>query len=408
MIENPRPERTRLSVIGAGGFAGFVCEALKRVPEIEIVAVADVDAARALSLAARLDVPAVDLSTVFADPTTDAVLIATPPSTHARLALDAIAADKDVFCEKPLGVTPEEADAVRDAAARNNRVVVVDHVLRYNPLLRAVRRLQDTMEWHPVRFLFENDAADESLPLTHWFWDESLSGGIFVEHGVHFFDAATMFIDEPATHVVATSARRTGWPSPDIVTATLSHGDCLATHTHSFTHAHRAERQLMRIDYGCAEVNVRGWIPVEASVDIFTDDVGLDRLLGAVYQPGFLGPDCRSYSPTVELRLDHHPAPAEACGRGVRFPASHHVLLTLSLGGEPAKSAVYAAGVADAARDLHTCRVDPRQQPRSGPGTAAGAVRTACAASESDRTGSRIQIVPGPPAQQVVTPERTR
>ena len=36
----------------------------------------------------------------------------------------------------------------------------------------------------------------------------------------------------------------------------------MATHTHSFTHAHRAERQLMRLDYGFAEARVTGWIPV--------------------------------------------------------------------------------------------------------------------------------------------------
>ena len=394
MTIDPQPELTRLAVVGAGGFAHFVCEALGQVPEIEVVAVADVDTERARSLAISLNVPAASVSEVLADPTVDAVLIATPPSTHARRAVDAMAADKDVFCEKPLGVTPEEADAVRDAAARNNRVVVVDHVLRYNPLLRGVRRLQDVLQWRPIRFLFENDAADESLPATHWFWDVSQSGGIFVEHGVHFFDAATLFIDEPATHVVATSTRREGWPSPDIVTATLTHGDCLATHTHSFTHAHRAERQLMRIDYGCAEANVRGWIPVDATIDMFTDDNGLERVLAMVHHNSFLEADQRShYAPTVELRLDEHAAPAEARGRSATFPASHHLRLTLSLGGEQAKPAVYAASVADAARDLHTCRANPRQQPRSGPGTAATAVRTAYAASESDRTGLRVEIV---------------
>lgn len=409
MTTHPPSEPTRLAVIGAGGFAGFVCESLEQVPDIEIVAVADVDAERARSMATGLAVSAATPVEVLADPTVDAVLIATPPSTHARLALDAIAADKDVFCEKPLGMTPHEAETVRDTAARSNRVVVVDHVLRYNPLLGAIRRLQDLMQWRPIRFLFENDAADESLPSAHWFWDESQSGGIFVEHGVHFFDAATMFIDEPATHVVATSARRNGWPSPDLVTATVTHGDCLATHTHSFTHAHRAERQLMRIDYGCAEASIRGWIPVEATIDIFTDDTGLERLFATIQDPGFLAADERWLAPTVELRLDRHAEAAEARGRGATFSASRHLRLTLSLGGEQAKPAAYAASVADAARDLHGCRTNPGQRPRSGPGTAATAVRTAYAASESDRTGSRVEIVPSEPpfVTQDVTQERT-
>ena len=49
----------------------------------------------------------------------------------------------------------------------------------------------------------------------------------------------------------------------------------LATHTHSFTHAHRCERQLMRLDYGAAEVRVDGWIPIDAVVDLWTDDAGV-------------------------------------------------------------------------------------------------------------------------------------
>jgi predicted dehydrogenase len=393
-------------VIGAGGFAHFVCASLEQVPEVEIVAVADLDAERAGALASALDVPVHDLSEAIAHPTSDAVLIATPPSSHARLALDAMAAEKDVFCEKPVGMTPEEAEAVRDTAARSNRVVVVDHVLRYNPLLRAIRRVQDLLQWRPIRFLFENDAADESLPATHWFWDESQSGGIFIEHGVHFFDAATMFIDEPATSVVATSSRREGWPSPDIVTATVTHGDCLATHTHSFTHAHRAERQLMRIDYGCAEASIRGWIPVEATIDIFTDSTGVERLFAMVSHLDLLAVDGHPHTPTLELRLDQHAAPPQASGRGTTFPASHHLRLTLSFGGQQAKPRVYAASVADAARDLHRCRTSRGQQPRSDASTAATAVRTAYAASESDRTGSRVEIVPNP-RRTGVTRERT-
>ncbi|MBQ0906006.1 Gfo/Idh/MocA family oxidoreductase [Micromonospora sp. U21] len=47
----------------------------------------------------------------------------------------------------------------------------------------------------PVRRLaFENDASDEDLGPEHWFWDERASGGIFVEHGVHFFDAADALV----------------------------------------------------------------------------------------------------------------------------------------------------------------------------------------------------------------------
>ena len=67
-----------------------------------------------------------------------------------------------MFCEKPLGMTADQAAQVRALAESLGRVVVVDHVLRYNPLLHAIRGLQDRLGLRPIRFLFENDAADET------------------------------------------------------------------------------------------------------------------------------------------------------------------------------------------------------------------------------------------------------
>ena len=388
---------TTVALVGAGGFAGFILDAVRDVPEVQVSAVVDLDRSRARELAARHGADEVTWTEALDDRAVDAVVVASPPSTHSALAIEAIGAGKDVFCEKPLGMTPAEAVAVRDHAARHDRVVVVDHVLRYNPLLRGLRALQDHLDWRPSRFLFENDAADESLPAEHWFWDEAHSGGIFVEHGVHFFDAAAIFLDAPATHVDATSTRRDGWPSPDIVTASLVHGDCLATHTHSFTHAHRAERQLMRIDYGVAEARVHGWIPVSADIDLLTDDAGLDQLLALVATPDFMGPARDGFTPSATVSIDASRRDQTAQGRGTPFRASRRARVAMSLGGAPAKPAVYRASVADALRDLHACRLDRTRRPRSGPETAATAVAIAYAATEADRTGRRVRLEPLPP-----------
>ena len=60
---------------------------------------------------------------------------------------------------------------------------------RYNPVYDAVDRLiQSGTLGELLHGSFENYASDENLPPEHWFWDRSKSGGIFVEHGVHFFD----------------------------------------------------------------------------------------------------------------------------------------------------------------------------------------------------------------------------
>jgi predicted dehydrogenase len=389
--DQPAPP-TRLAVIGAGRFARFILEAAASVPQVVPVVVADTEGDRAARLAADTGCRSATVEQVLAADDVDAVVVATPPRTHGDLAQAAMRAGKDVFCEKPLAVTPEEAARTRAVCESLGRVMVVDHVMRYNPLLRAVQSIQGHLGLTPIRFLFENDAADESLPRDHWFWDESASGGIFVEHAVHFFDAATMFVSEPATAVSAVATSRAGWPSPDLVTATVVHGDCLATHTHSFTHAHRCERQLMRIDYGSAEVRVAGWIPVEAVIDAHVDAAGEAALRALVSDPGFvsLPPGLTRWH--VDVRATDVAGDVRATGRGRRFGGSRRLTMTLSLGGEVVKETVYAACVAAALLDLHDCRTAPGRRPVSGVRTAEAAVLLADCATRAASLGRTVAV----------------
>jgi len=384
---------TRLSLVGAGLFGRFILQSAMGMAEVVPVVVADADADRAAQLAAEVGCRAATVEEAVGALDSDAVVIATPPHTHADLAMAALRAGKDVFLEKPLAMNADQAAEVRALAESLGRVVVVDHVLRHNPLLHAIRRLQDRLRLKPIRFLFENDAADESLPLHHWFWDEARSGGIFVEHGVHFFDAAAMFVDEPATSVTAVATSRTGWPSADLVTATVTHGDCLATHTHSFTHAHRCERQLMRIDYGSAEARIDGWIPVDAVIELHVDAAGESAVRALVSDPSFLGTDdARPVGWDAEVDSREVRAGPQASGRGVRFEASRRVTVRLTLGGPAAKQTVYAASVADALRDLHACRRDGNRQPLSGARTAEAAVVVASCATRAAALGRAVGI----------------
>ncbi len=70
----------------------------------------------------------------------DAVAIATPATTHAAMALEAIGQDIPVFIEKPMATTVADAEAIRDAAAKKNIQVMVDHVHLFNPVWRELKR----------------------------------------------------------------------------------------------------------------------------------------------------------------------------------------------------------------------------------------------------------------------------
>ena len=102
---------------------------------------------------------------------------------------------------------------------------------RYNPLFEIVRHLvEQKLLGTLLHGYFENYASDENLPAEHWFWDREKSGGIFVEHGVHFFD---MFAGWLGTgEVVASQANcRAGTNIEDQVQCTVRYRDALVTST---------------------------------------------------------------------------------------------------------------------------------------------------------------------------------
>jgi predicted dehydrogenase len=366
----------RLGLIGAGGFGSFVAEAAAGVDDVRLAAVTDPAASRASDLAelhGALAAP--DLASML--DAVDAVVVATPPNTHAALSLQALRAGRHVFCEKPMALTVEDAVAVAEAA--RDAVYVVDHVLRYNPLLAALQRLGDVLG--PVRrFGFDNDASDEDLPPGHWFWDPAVSGGIPLEHGVHFFDAAAMLIGSVPTTVTSTAGGRPGGITDTVVSTAVHPDGVLATYAHAFTHRHRAERQHLRLDHGTAEVRVEGWIPLCADLDLWTDDAGLDLLRKLTADPQALF-DVPGY------RL----IGTEHCDWTVPEPG--RVRARLDLGFPEAKQQVYAESVRAALRDF-AAAIRTGGTPRAGARAGLDAVRVAVAATRSITSGRPEPVPP--------------
>jgi predicted dehydrogenase len=111
-------EPVNVGIVGVGAISAQYLASLPRLPQLRLVAVADLDAARAAAVAAEYPgVRACSVDELLADPRIDVVLNLTIPATHASIALRAIAAGKDVYGEKPLAATTAEARQVLDAAA---------------------------------------------------------------------------------------------------------------------------------------------------------------------------------------------------------------------------------------------------------------------------------------------------
>ncbi|MEO3814092.1 Gfo/Idh/MocA family oxidoreductase [Sphaerisporangium sp. B11E5] len=107
-----------VGVVGCGVIFTQYAQTIERLPELRLVAVADLDPERAREAARPYaGVEVLSVPELMADPRVDVVLNLTIPAAHAEIALLAIAAGKDVYSEKPLAVTAADAARVLSAAA---------------------------------------------------------------------------------------------------------------------------------------------------------------------------------------------------------------------------------------------------------------------------------------------------
>lgn len=137
-------ERITLGFIGVGGMGSGHLGAFLNDPDVRIVAIADVYEKHRAEAVGRVGGGCAgyrDYRELLARKDIDAVVIATPDHWHARIAMDACDAGKDVYCEKPLSLTIAEARAMVRAARRNSTVFQVGSQQRSDPNFRRACEL---------------------------------------------------------------------------------------------------------------------------------------------------------------------------------------------------------------------------------------------------------------------------
>ncbi len=134
---------TRIGLVGYGYWGPNLLRNLQELPHAKVVTVCDLQEDRLKGLLKRY--PALKLTTkykeILNDSTIDAVVVATPISTHYKMASLAINAGKHVLVEKPLTATTQEAVNLTRLARRNNRILMVGHTFEYNPAVLKIAEL---------------------------------------------------------------------------------------------------------------------------------------------------------------------------------------------------------------------------------------------------------------------------
>jgi predicted dehydrogenase len=130
--------------------------------------------------------PASRLEEVLADPTIDALLVATPHRTHRHLVEAAARAGKHVFIEKPLAMSVEDARACVEAGQAAGIVLQVGFQRRRHPAHREMKRLIDDGSMGDIESLEANHSLPNRIPENAWRWDEEESPlGSMTSLGIH-------------------------------------------------------------------------------------------------------------------------------------------------------------------------------------------------------------------------------
>lgn len=274
-------EPLRIGVIGCGAFGLFALQQFAQSSGVAPVGMAGTAREPARAAARRFGMPDIlDVEKLVTRPDIDLVYVATPPFLHHQQALMALSAGKHVICEKPLTLTLEQADELIALAHGRGLLLVANLMQRYNPVFDAVRRLIRSKALGEVLHgHFENYASDEGLSQEHWFWDREKSGGIFVEHGVHFFDLFAGWLG-PGEVVSAQRAVRPGTALEDQVQCTVRYSDTvLVNFYHGFHQPGRLDRQELRLVFERGDLALSEWVPTRARIRAVVDEGDTRELL---------------------------------------------------------------------------------------------------------------------------------
>ncbi|HLN04451.1 MAG TPA: Gfo/Idh/MocA family oxidoreductase [Bryobacteraceae bacterium] len=196
-----------MGVVGVGTMGRRHAENIRRlIPEAQLIAVADADAGRARQVAADLEIEHYynGAESLVERKDIQAVAIVSPAKFHAAAIKACAAAGKDIFCEKPLTLTVEEADDVLAVTAKAGVRLQPGHVRRYDPShVRAKKRIEAGEIGDPV--IFKSLARDPEPPPVSYL-ASGVNGMFFQDSAVHEFDLGRWMMNDEIAELHAYGA----------------------------------------------------------------------------------------------------------------------------------------------------------------------------------------------------------
>jgi len=195
-------QKLRFGVLGVGRIGKIhLGNLVNRIPGAEVVALSDVIPDELAALAAKFN-----LRTTFSDykqvlklSDVDAVAICTPTNTHYQMILDAAAAGKHIFCEKPIDLSIEKIKVINQQVEKCGVQLMVGFNRRFDPNFLKVREIVKSGKVG-VPHVLKITSRDPSPPPEAYI---RASGGLFLDMTIHDFDMARYLMGSEVTEVYA-------------------------------------------------------------------------------------------------------------------------------------------------------------------------------------------------------------
>ncbi len=204
------PAPVGVALIGYGAIARDHAASISQVAGLRLSGVCDISAERR-ELASRewgVDVHATARE-LLDDPAVGLVVVGTPPVAHADAVLAALAAGKDVVCEKPFALRVDEVDRMIDEATARGRLLTVFQSRRWDPDYLALRDVARSGSIGEL-FYMESFIGGYSHPCDFWHSHEPISGGTIYDWGSHYFDWILQLFPD-AVRTVSAHAHKRVW-----------------------------------------------------------------------------------------------------------------------------------------------------------------------------------------------------
>ncbi|MBX3386315.1 MAG: Gfo/Idh/MocA family oxidoreductase [Phycisphaeraceae bacterium] len=180
-------KKIRAGVIGVGRMGRHHARVYAQLPDVELIGIVDANLDRAGDIAEQWGCRAFKTVESLIAAGVDAVSVATPTTYHREAAEALLEADVACLIEKPLAGSAADAEAIKHASERSHAVLMVGHIERFNPIMRALRQEQAARQPILPRFIEVHRVS----PMTF----RSVDVGVVMDMMIHDLDVVLMLME---------------------------------------------------------------------------------------------------------------------------------------------------------------------------------------------------------------------